>query len=223
MTNVTKEELDELITSYGQVDSGSIRFQYNQKTQDLARELVEKIKEAERVSDYLINLHKRINDISMHLLPDLFHEQDITSIGIGTGVTLELTPYFKASLPVGMDPIKRETALVYLREKAPEIIKTEISFSFGRHEHHLAEETVDVFHHLGLDPKVFEGVHHATLTAWVKEQFLAGREVDTNALNAKIGSIVKVHATSAEEAELHRRLRAIQNTDSADPEIKGEE
>lgn len=208
---MTKAELDEIIRTYGEVKEADISIKISRQTQEYARELVSKMKEAERVKQYLTELHIRINELSMRVLPDLFHEQDLSIIGVANGVMLELTPYFKASLPIGMDPAKREKALEYLREKAPEIVETNISFSYGRHKHELAEQTIDVFHELGLDPKVFEGVHHATLTAWVKEQFLSGREVPTQTLNAKIGSVVKIHMSRAEDAEILKRLRKIQN------------
>jgi hypothetical protein len=208
---MNKVELDRVIKEYGEVASDDVQIQLSAQTQKLSRELVEKMNEAARVKEYLLSLHRRIKEISFGLLPNLFNEQNLSMIGVSNGVVLELKPYFKASLPVGMDPIKREEALTYLREKAPDILKTEISFSYGYKEHGLADKTIEILRELDLDPRVYEGVHHATLTSWVKEQFMSGEEVPFKTLNAKVGSVVRIHMDREEDAETLKRLRRVQN------------
>lgn len=221
------EDFKTLVRDYGQVTSEDIQIQLSHRTQTLARELVEKINEAIRTKEYLKNLNKRINDISFRDLPDLFNEQNLHGMEMSNGVRLALTPYYRASLPVKMDPAKRKEGIEYLRGIAPELIKTKVLLEYGADEQDAAQAVITFLRGLDIDPDVKEDVHHSTLTSWVKEQYEAGVEVEFDKVNAKIGSFISVEIGDKEKSTILKRLRKAQSealgtSDEPDPQSGGE-
>jgi len=201
--------LDELIEKYGQVQPEQISLQITQQTQILAQELAAKTLEAKRLEKQLTALHNRINELAYSVLPDLFNEQGITQHTLANGVSLELNVEYKASLPAKMDPFKKENALSYLRQEAPEIIKTKISMTYGVDENQLANTVIKILNELSIDPEVKEDVHWSTLTSWIKERFLAGEEVPLQRLNATIKNVVKIKLDRDEKYEVLERVRKL--------------
>ena len=77
----------------------------------------------------------------------------------------------------------KETAHAWLRENGHgDIIKNEISVSFGKGEDETALETMDLLQQQGHTPKQREAVHTSTLKAFVKERIESG----DNAFNQAI-------------------------------------
>ena len=211
------ESLDDLVKDFGHVNPMDIQLKLTQETQDYARELVTKSIEAGKTKQYLTNLNKRIQELQYKILPDLFNQQDITRIATNVGIELEMSPYYKASLPLDMDPQLREEAFAYLRENAPDLIKTQVLVEYEAREHELAVELMKILSDLGVDPSLKEDVHWATLTSWVKEQFLAGADIPFGKLNAKVGSVVKIHKDKEETTAALRRLRKHEHESNSDP------
>lgn len=204
-------KLDDAIaaTSDTQVLPEDIKLRLSEKAAGLARELAEKMLQALELKAQLTELHFRIRHLSFIELPDIFKTLELSRIGLSNGVNLELTPFFKASLPVKMNPEKKEEALTYLREHAPDIIKTDILCQYGPEEYEQAQRVIKLLKMAEIDPIVKEGVHHATLTAWVKEMFLKGEEVPFGKLNAQVGSYVALKL-DAENAETLKKLSKLQ-------------
>lgn len=203
------EDMNALMEQYAPSAAETVQIELSQKTQVLAQELAVKQRKADKLKEELTALNKRINEISFKLLPDLFNEQGLTNLATAEGVSLELTPYFKASIPVDMPPEQRENALAYVRDNAPEIIKTEVSLTFSPMEYEAALEAINALRDIGAEPIIQETVHWSTLTAWVKNEFMEGRELDLDVINAKVGSYIKVSELPREKMDPLDRIRAI--------------
>jgi hypothetical protein len=205
-----EKSIAELVDEFSSPKPEDIQFQLSEKLKALSQELADKVVTAKRLEEQRIEINKRIYDLSRRVLPDLMDQARTNAITTQSGAKLELVPYFKAGLPVDMDPEAREQALEYLREKAPEIIKTEVKVSYETGEREQAEILRKLLLDLGIEPEVTEGVHHMTLTAWVRERFLNPPETEIipfHLLNADIGSVVKVTLDKSDAPQVLQRVR----------------
>jgi hypothetical protein len=211
------KSIAELADEFSSPKPDDIQFQLSEKLQKLSQELADKVVLARRLEEQRIETNKRIYELSRRILPELMDNAGTNSITTQAGAKLELVPYFKAGLPVDMDPDAREQALAYLREKAPEIIKTEVKVSYDTGQREQAEILKNLLLDLGVEPEVIEGVHHMTLTSWVRDRFLnpppmeEGKEPETipfHLLNAEIGSIVKVTLDKSDAPQVLQRVKA---------------
>jgi hypothetical protein len=195
----------------------SIDVKYSDEMKKLCQELTVKVREAIDLKKRLTELHTRINRISYGELPDLFNRLEIQTISVGNGIELRLEPYYKANLSVKMDPEKRKEGLEYLRSHAPELLQVEVKLNFAAHEYESAELAEQFLRDAGLDPSITEGVHHARLTSWVKEQFLAGKEIPLETLNAKIGSYVAFAKVDEDYQQALDKLKKMRQDEDAIP------
>lgn len=202
----------ELAENLSKFTPEQIQVKLSAKTQELAQELTVKIREASRLKAALTEVNKKINELSFSRLPDLFHDQKITSLTTN-GVKLNLTPYFKASISKKMEPTKREAALEYGREHFPELIKIKIVVEFGVDEYTEATKCFEVLKENNYGVQVEETVHHSSLTKWVEEKFLAGEEIEFDTINAKVGSYISIETEDKSISEALKRLRKNTNED----------
>lgn len=213
-----EEFFTEILQKYAP-DPDTISVQFSTKTKEYAQELAVKVKKALQLKRELTAMNLRIRELSFTLLPDLFKEQDLTVIGIGNGVNLELSPHFKAGLTKKMDPELRAQGYEYLRENAPEIVKTNVIVAFEAGDVEAAELTVEHLKSVGLEPMVEEAVHHATLTSWVKERFLEGKEIPLKILNAHVGSYVHFVVEDEEKTSARSKVREHEKQQELDDEV----
>lgn len=137
----------------------------------VARQLIAAEQEVIKAEEALAVANKELNRLEVEVLPQLMAEAgNLTSIKTSDGFVVEVKPIYKASLPA-KDPVKRAKALAWLRKYAPDLVKHEVSIGFTKGEGKLAEQAVSVLKQAGFENVVDEEtVHHATLTAYVKEQ-----------------------------------------------------
>ena len=84
---------------------------------------------------------------------------------------------------------KKENALKWLRENGlGDIIKNEISVSFGRNEDNKAADYAELAKGQGLEPQQKLKVEPMTLKALVRERIEAGKEMPTELFNVFIGN-----------------------------------
>lgn len=123
---------------------------------------LEKMLEAEQ--DHL----KRLEEVE---LPSFMEEVGLSSFSLPTGEKITIKNIVKASIPKA----KREEACQWLTENGfGDLIKSELVLLFGKEELQKAQDLKNQLQSMGLKPVLEQGVHHTTLSAFVKEQLEQG-------------------------------------------------
>lgn len=137
----------------------------------VARQLLEAQAELARREALFDEAAAEVNRLEVEVLPQLMASAgNLTTIKTADGFLVEIKKIYKASLPA-KDPVKKAKALAWLRKYAPDLVKHEVSVGFTKGEGQLAEKAVAVLKKAGFENVADEEtVHHATLTAYVKEQ-----------------------------------------------------
>lgn len=210
-------DLAKLLAKYSP-EPEQINGRYSSKLTELAQELTTKVREAEALKKRLKEVHKRINSLSFRELPGILNDLRVQALSVGDGIELRLEPYFKASLPVKMDPEKRKAGLDYIRENAPDLLRVQVSMDFPAEQYEQAVNVLKLLQSMDLEATYSEGVHHSTLTSWVKEQFLAGEELDLEIINARIDSYVRFVKIDPETQDALDRIKKMQSPSDSLPE-----
>ena len=138
------------------------------------QELKEELKKKE---DYRIKLSEEV-------LPSLFSEVGLSEIKLADGRKIKVSEYYRAAIKVE----NRDAAYTWLRNNGfGDLVKNQITCSFGRNEDEKASSLVSDLSEKGLEPAQREWVEPSTLRAFVREQYEAGRELPMDLLGAYIG------------------------------------
>ena len=113
---------------------------------DIAQQCV-KLKEKE---DEVAELEEKLkakkaerDDISTRVIPELLQEQGLSEIKLSDGSKVSVKTEYRATLP--KDDFKREEAYKWLREQGlADIIKNNVSVSFGAGEENKANQLMDL-------------------------------------------------------------------------------
>lgn len=167
-----------------------------------AGEIVTKlVHEAKNLMDSIASLEEmlksangRLHEIKTQALPEALAQvgSSVWSKPDGT-VTVEVKPFVAGTLPKPEHKEERDRAIKLLEEYgAGEIIKTEVSLSFGKSQHNMALDTIGRLRQEGLEPVVSSGVHPQTLLSFVRERLKSGEEVDVAGLGLFQGRQAKI-------------------------------
>ena len=114
--------------------------------------------------------------LSTKIIPDLMAEAGMSKLTTSDGIPIEVSDVVRAAIPKDRKP----EAIRYLVDHGhASIVKNDVLVSFDKDNH---EAAVALFTKLQRETnsglvKLDSGVHHSTLTAWVREQIEAGIEV----------------------------------------------
>jgi hypothetical protein len=109
------------------------------------------------------------------------------------GMTVERKMIVAASIPVA----NREQAFEWLRANGlDDIIKNDITVSFGKGEDNVAGDVVGLLQERGFDPKTKTHVHPSTLKAFVKERITDGKPIDLDLFGAFISNAAQIRRKS---------------------------
>lgn len=133
--------------------------------------------------------------LSEQILPDMLDQAGVDRMGLPqTGADIVLKPFYHATLP--KDPEERSRAIDWLISAGHgDLLKTEMSVEFGRQEHNIALDCAgrvrETLAAIGMDNTVHveSGVHHMTLTKFVKEQTEAEVTLPLDLLGATCGRV----------------------------------
>lgn len=173
----------------------------------LATEMVQGTIEISRMEEELKARKVALYELKMKRLPDLMTElkQDKIGLpGVGEfGADIESKPYYHANISNEWEPERVEAAFDYLDEiGAGDLIKNVVVMQFSRGEHERAKVFVravgafmTAMADMGLElpgdlpePVVRMSVPWNTLTAFVREQTVAGTILDLDKLGAEVGT-----------------------------------
>ena len=124
----------------------------------------------------LKDLKKEQQRISGEVIPTMMSEMGLSELKLQDGSHLKVSTSYKAHI----SEANKEAAYNWLRNNGlGDIIKNEISVSFGKDEDTKAASYVDLAKSQGLEPSRKMKVEPMTLKALVRERIEAGKEMPT--------------------------------------------
>ena len=128
---------------------------------------------------------KDIDHLSGEIIPTMLSEMGLSFLKLQDGSSVEVKTNYSATITQA----NKEAAFNWLRENGlSDIIKNEISVSFGRNEDNKAADYAELAKGQGLEPQQKLKVEPMTLKALVRERIEAGKEMPTELFNVFIGN-----------------------------------
>ena len=150
------------------------------------RDLEDQIKADEQA---LKDKEKEKDRISGEVIPTLLSEMGLSSLKLADGSAVDVKPYYSAIISIK----NREAAYNWLRQNGlGDIIKNEISVSFGRGEDNKAAEYANLAKGQGFQPTQKLKVEPMTLKALVRERVENGLEMPVDIFNVFVGNRTKL-------------------------------
>ena len=143
-----------------------------------------------KIDEELLKDKKRdIEKISGEIIPTLLSEMGLSSLKLADGSAVEVKPYYAANISVK----NREAAYNWLRSNGlGDIIKNDVTVSFGRNEDNKAAEYANLAQSQGYQPTQKLKVEPMTLKALVRERIEKGIEMPMDIFNVFVGSRTKL-------------------------------
>ena len=128
---------------------------------------------------------KDIEHLSGEVIPTMLSEMGLSFLKLQDGSSIEVKTNYSATITQA----NKEAAFNWLRENGlGDIIKNEISVSFGRNEDNKAADYAELAKGQGLEPQQKLKVEPMTLKALVRERMEAGKEMPTELFNIYVGN-----------------------------------
>ena len=142
-------------------------------------------KEVENVDKQLKEKKKNLDYISGEVIPTMMAEMGLSHLKLMDGSSVDVKPNYSANITLA----NREGAFNWLRNNGlGDIIKNEISVSFGRNEDIKAADYAALAQERGYQPTQKLKVEPMTLKALVRERIEAGKEMPTELFNIFVGN-----------------------------------
>ena len=180
--------------------SGSINFEEDQR-EDLnsvndAKSLSDQVVKLKQLEDELVDKEKELKELKRHIelvsgevIPTMMQEMNISTLKLADGSSVEVKPVYGASISLA----KKEEAYTWLRENGlGDLIKNEITVSFGRNEDNKASQYAILAKGQGYEPVQKLKVEPMTLKALVRERLESGQEMPSDLFNVFAGNRTKV-------------------------------
>ena len=133
----------------------------------------------------------RADKLSGEVIPTMMKEMSLSSLKLADGSSVEVKPVYGASIPVA----KREEAFNWLRNNGlGDLIKNEITVSFGRNEDNKAADYAVLAQSQGYQPAQKLKVEPMTLKALLRERTEAGKEMPSDLFNTFVGNQTKIRS-----------------------------
>ena len=163
---------------------------------DAAKTLSDKVIELKRIEDEIQNAEESISKLkeqaktlSQFEIPKMMEEMHITKLKLKDGESVEIKKIYGASIP----PQHQEAAFTWLRNNdLGDIIKNDITVTFGRGEDNKASEYASLAQGQGYEPVQKIGVHPQTLKAVVRERLESGQEMPSDLFKTYEGNRTKI-------------------------------
>ena len=165
------------------------------KTEDLSKlsEQVLKLKDLEdevkTKEKNLKDLKKNLEKISGDVIPTMMTEMNISTLKLADGSAVEVKPVYSASISTD----KKEEAFNWLRNNdLGDLIKNEITVSFGRNEDNKALQYANLAQGQGYQPIQKLKGEPMTLKALVRERVESGQDMPSDLFNVFAGNRTKI-------------------------------
>ena len=158
------------------------------KLVELARTLVETKKAIEESEKRTKELKEKAKMLDEEQIPKFLQEMGVDAIKtpFGTiGYNLKYRGYIsKANQSLAHDWLRKEGH--------GDIIKTEVSASFGMGEADKAQNMLATLRNNGMNPNFKEGVHHSTLSSWIKDMTEKGKDIPDDLFGVYIANVTTI-------------------------------
>jgi hypothetical protein len=182
MTDIFEDYFDES-EALAQVDSGT-----GKQLSDLVRTLRNVEKQIEDAEIHMKALKAEKHKLSVENIPSLMDEMGVERLDVD-GLTVERKMMVHASIPKD----RKDEAFAWLRDNGlDDIIKNDVTCSFGKGEDNMAGDAIGVLQEKGFDPKTKTHVHPSTLKAFVKERVTDGKPIDLDMFGAFIANAAQI-------------------------------
>ena len=180
--------------------SGSINFEDDRKESlgevDNAKALSDQVTKLQSLEDEIEEQEKKLKELkrnqellSGEVIPTMMTEMNISTLKLADGSAVEVKPVYGASIPVA----KKEEAYTWLRENGlGDLIKNEITVTFGRNEDNKAMAYATLAQGQGYEPIQKLKVEPMTLKALVRERLESGQEMPSDLFNVFAGNRTKI-------------------------------
>jgi hypothetical protein len=182
MTDIFEDIIDEA-DALSSVDTGT-----GKQLSSLVRNLRRIEQEIEDADNHLKALKQEKHKLSVENIPALMDEMGVERLDVD-GVTVERKMIVSASIPAA----RKDEAFSWLRDNGlDDIIKNDVTCSFGKGEDNVAGDVVGLLQERGFDPKTKTHVHPSTLKAFVKERITDGKPIDLDMFGAFISNAAQI-------------------------------
>ena len=131
------------------------------------------------------NTKKELEHLSGEVIPTMMAEMGLSHLKLMDGSSVDVKPFYSANITVA----NKEKAFKWLRDNGlGDIIKNEISVSFGRNEENKAADYASLAQERGFQPTQKLKVEPMTLKALVRERTEAGKDMPTELFNIFVGN-----------------------------------
>ena len=162
-----------------------------QKTENI-RSLADQVERLESLQSRLElqeenikNTKKELEHVSGEIIPTMMAEMGLSHLKLMDGSSVDVKPHYSATITQA----NKEAAFNWLRQNGlGDIIKNEISVSFGRNEDNKAADYANLAEERGFQPTQKLKVEPMTLKALVRERIEAGKEMPTEIFNVFVGN-----------------------------------
>ena len=139
----------------------------------------------EKLEEGLKKRKKEQEHLSGEVIPTMMSEMGLSHLKLMDGSSVDVKPNYSSTITVA----NREKAFNWLRNNGlGDIIKNEISVSFGRNEDNKAADYAALAQERGYQPTQKLKVEPMTLKALVRERLEAGKEMPTEIFNIFVGN-----------------------------------
>ena len=137
------------------------------------------------MEDALKTKKKEIDRVSGEVIPTMLSEMGLSQLKLADGSSVDVKPFYSATISAQ----NKDKAYSWLRTNGlGDIIKNDISVSFGRNEDDKAAKYADLAKSHGFQPTQKLKVEPMTLKALVRERIEAGKEMPTEIFNVFVGN-----------------------------------
>ena len=155
------------------------------KLADKIKELQAQQEQLQQQEDAVKQKKKDIEHLSGEVIPTMLSEMGLSFLKLQDGSSVEVKTNYSATITQA----NKEAAFNWLRENGlGDIIKNEISVSFGRNEDNKAADYANLAKGQGFEPQQKLKVEPMTLKALVRERMEAGKEMPTELFNIYVGN-----------------------------------
>jgi hypothetical protein len=156
-----------------------------QSLADQVDKLNELQKRIELQEDNLKNSKKQFEYLSAEVIPTMMAEMGLSHLKLMDGSSVDVKPNYSASITIA----NKDAAFQWLRDNGlGDIIKNEISVSFGRNEDNKAADYAVLAAERGYQPTQKLKVEPMTLKALVRERIENGKDMPVELFNVFVGN-----------------------------------
>jgi hypothetical protein len=160
-----------------------------QSLADQVDKLNELQKRIELQEDNLKNSKKQFEYLSAEVIPTMMAEMGLSHLKLMDGSSVDVKPNYSASITIA----NKDAAFQWLRDNGlGDIIKNEISVSFGRNEDNKAADYAVLAQGQGYQPTQKLKVEPMTLKALVRERIEKGDDMPSDLFNVFAGNRTKI-------------------------------